>query len=132
MWLFKTEPATYSFADLERDEETMWDGVTNALALKHLRSVEEGDTVLIYHTGDEKQIMGVAEVTRTSYPNPEEDDPKLIVCDVSFVRYLEKPITLAQIKAIPELASWELVRNSRLSIVPVSDEVREKLKPWLE
>lgn len=132
MWLFKTEPATYSFADLERDEETMWDGVTNALALKHLRSVEEGDTVLIYHTGDEKQIMGVAEVTRTSYPNPEEDDPKLIVCDVSFVRYLEKPITLAQIKAIPELASWELVRNSRLSIVPVSEEVREKLKPWLE
>lgn len=132
MWLFKTEPANYSFADLERDEETMWDGVTNALALKHLRSVEEGDTVLIYHTGDEKQIMGVAEVTRTSYPNPEEDDPKLVVCDISFVRHLEKPVTLAQIKAIPELASWELVRNSRLSVVPVSEEVREKLKTWLE
>jgi len=128
MWLFKTEPATYSFADLERDEETMWDGVTNALALKHLRAVEEGDTVLIYHTGDEKQIMGVAEVTRAFYPNPDEDDPKLAVCDVRFVRHLEKPVTLAQIKAVPELANWELVRNSRLSIVPVSDEQWEQLE----
>jgi predicted RNA-binding protein with PUA-like domain len=132
MWLFKTEPANYSFADLERDEETMWDGVTNALALKYLRLVEEGDTVLIYHTGDEKALVGIAEIVRGAYVNPEEDDPKLSVCDVRFVRHLEKPVTLAQIKAIPELSEWQLVRNARLSVVPVSDEVWQLLQPVME
>lgn len=132
MWLFKTEPSNYSLQDLERDEETMWDGVTNALALKYLRSVEEGDTVLIYHTGDEKQIVGVAEVVRGFYANPEENDPKLAVCDVRFVRHLEKPLSLAQIKATPELGQWELVRNARLSVVPVSEEVESKLREIME
>ena len=127
MWLFKTEPATYSFADLERDEETMWDGVTNALALKLLRTIEEGDDVLIYHTGDEKAVVGVAEVVRGCYINPDENDPKLAVCDVRFIRHLEKPVTLTQIKATPELADWDLVRNARLSVVPVSDEIWAKI-----
>ncbi len=131
-WLFKTEPSNYSFQDLESDEETMWDGVTNTLALKYLRSIEEGDDVLIYHTGDEKAVVGVAEVTRGFYIHPEEDDPKLAVCDVRFVRHLEKPITLAQIKEVPELAGWALVRNARLSVVPVSEEVWDKLKHRLE
>lgn len=126
-WLFKTEPSEYSLADLENDEETMWDGVTNALALKHLRTVETDDDVLIYHTGDEKAVVGVAEVVRGCYINPDEDDPKLAVCDVRFVRHLERPVTLAQIKATPELASWDLVRNARLSVVPVSDEIWNKI-----
>lgn len=131
-WLFKTEPSTYSFFDLENDEVTAWDGVTNALALKHLRATEEGDTVLVYHSGDEKRIVGVAEVSRESYLPEGEDDPKKIVCDIAFVRWLDAPITLAQIKAEPELATWELVRQSRLSIVPVSDEVWSKLQTWME
>ena len=131
-WLFKTEPSNYSFQDLESDEETMWDGVTNTLALKYLRSIEEGDDVLIYHTGDEKAIVGVAEVTRGFYIDPEAGDPKLAVCDVHFVRHLEKPITLTQIKEVPELTDWALVRNARLSVVPVSDDVWMKLKDWLK
>lgn len=131
-WLFKTEPATYSFADLENDETTMWDGVTNALALKYLRTVEEGDTVLVYHTGDEKQIVGVAEISRECYLPEGEDDPKKAVCDIAFVRWLDGPITIAQIKAEPELASWEFVRLARLSVVPVSDEVWAKLQTWMD
>ncbi|RYX83043.1 EVE domain-containing protein [bacterium] len=130
-WLFKTEPNTYSFFDLENDEATMWDGVTNALALKHLRTVEEGDTVLIYHSGDEKKIVGVAEVSREAYLPEGEIDPKKIVCDIAFVRFLDAPITLAQVKAEPELSTWELVRLSRLSVVPVNDEVWTKLQTWM-
>lgn len=121
IWLLKTEPSTYSYADLERDGETMWDGVTNNLALKNLRQMEKGDFALIYHTGDEKQIVGVAEIVRGFYVNPELNDEKLAVCDVKAREKLPKPVTLAQIKATPELADWDLVKNSRLSVVPVSE-----------
>ncbi len=131
-WLFKTEPNTYSFSDLENDETTMWDGVSNALALKYLRSVEDGDTVLVYHTGDEKQIVGVAEISRECYLPDGETDPKKAVCDIAFVRWLDAPITLAQIKGEPDLADWELVRLARLSVVPVSDEVWTKLRIWMD
>lgn len=122
IWLLKTEPSVYSYDDLERDEQTMWDGVTNALALKHLRQIQTGDMALIYHTGEEKQIVGVADVVRGFYVNPECDDPKLAVCDVRARKRLKMPITLAQIKAEPKLGQWALVRNGRLSVVPVADE----------
>lgn len=122
IWLLKTEPSVYSYDDLERDEQTMWDGVTNALALKHLRQIQTGDMALIYHTGEEKRIVGVADVVRGFYVNPESDDPKLAVCDVKARRRLETPITLSQIKAEPKLCQWALVRNGRLSVVPVADE----------
>lgn len=122
IWLFKTEPTNYSYADLERDGQTVWDGVTNALALKHLREVKTGDTALIYHTGDERQIVGVADVVRGSYVNPDFDDPKLAVCEVRARERLETPVTLGQIKAEPKLSEWALVRNSRLSVVPVSEQ----------
>ena len=122
IWLFKTEPADYSYADLERDGQTMWDGVTNNLALKHLREVKTGDTALIYHTGDERRIVGVAAVVRGYYVNPDFDDDKLAVCDVEAREALQTPITLAQIKADPRLADWALVRNSRLSVVPVTEQ----------
>ena len=122
IWLFKTEPDNYSYADLERDGQTMWDGVTNNLALKYLREVKTGDTALIYHTGDERRIVGVAEVTRGFYVNPELNDDKLAVCDVKARKRLENPVTLARIKAEPKLKDWALVRNSRLSVVPVSEQ----------
>ncbi len=132
IWLLKTEPSVYSYADLERDETTMWDGVTNNQALQNLRLTKEGDTALIYHTGDEKRIVGVASVARGFYVNPELDDPKLAVCDVKASRQLEKPVTLAQIKAHPDLSDWALVKNSRLSVVPVSQAQWETVQTLSE
>ncbi len=122
IWLLKTEPSVYSYDDLERDGETMWDGVTNNTALKNIRAIEKGDLAIIYHTGDERAAIGLADVSRGYYVNPEEDNPKLAVCDVKAKERLKKPVTLAQIKAHPDLQDWELVRQSRLSVVPVSPE----------
>lgn len=122
IWLLKTEPSVYSYSDLERDQETMWDGVNNNTALQNIRKIEVGDTALIYHTGDERQVVGVAEVSRGYYVNPEHDDPKLAVCDVKPKQRLAKPITLAQVKAVPQLASSDLVRLGRLSVVPISED----------
>lgn len=119
-WLLKTEPSTYSFADLEREKRATWDGVANALALKHLRSMKRGDLAFIYHTGDEKQIVGIAEVTSDSYPDPQENDPKLAVVDLKPRERLPRPVTLAEIKAKPEFRDFELVRMGRLSVMPVS------------
>jgi len=120
-WLLKTEPSTYSFTDLEREKRAVWDGVANALALKHLRSMQRGDLVFIYHTGEEKQIIGTAEVTSDPYPDPRENDPKLAVIDLKPRERLPRPITLAEIKAKQEFQDFELVRIGRLSVMPVSN-----------
>ena len=120
IWLLKTEPSVYSYDDLERDGETMWDGVTNNAALKNIRAIAEGDLAIIYHTGDEKAAIGLADVVRGYYVNPEHDDPKLAVCNVRAKARLPKPVTLAQVKAHPQLQDWDLVRQARLSVVPVS------------
>jgi|SRR5581483_467667 len=122
-WLFKSEPDCYSFADLERDGTTLWDGITNALARKHLREVQPGDKIWYYHTGDEKAIVGVMEAVGGPHADPNAaDDPKAVVVEVKPVRKLKRPVTLAAIKADPLLADWELVRLPRLSVVPVSPE----------
>jgi predicted RNA-binding protein with PUA-like domain len=122
IWLLKTEPSVYSYDNLERDGQTMWDGVTNNAALKNIRAMQEGDLAIIYHTGDEKCAVGLADVIKGYYVNPEHDDPKLAVCDVRAKQRLPKPVTLAQIKARADLKDWDLVRQARLSVVPVSDE----------
>lgn len=122
IWLLKTEPTVYAYDDLERDGQTMWDGVTNNAALKNIRAIEMGDLAIIYHTGDEKAAVGIADVSRGYYVNPEYDDPKLAVCDVKAKTRLKKPVTLAQIKAHPDLQDWDLVRQARLSVVPVSEK----------
>jgi predicted RNA-binding protein with PUA-like domain len=121
-WLFKSEPSCYSFADLERDRSTLWDGVTNALARKHLREVEPGDKIWFYHTGDEKAIVGLMEAVGGPHSDPKDDDPKSVAIEVKPIRKLKHPITLARIKAEPKLAGWDLVRMSRLSVVPVTAE----------
>ena len=121
-WLFKTEPTVYSFADLECDGKTVWDGVTNALALKHLRAMKKGDLAFIYHTGDERQIVGIAEVASEPYPDPKQKDPKLVVVELKPRERLHRPVALAEIKARREFADWELVRMGRLSVMPVSPE----------
>src|SRR5271168_4822307 len=108
-WLLKTEPSTYSYADLERDKKAVWDGVSNALALKHLRSMKKGDSAFVYHTGDEKQIVGVADVTSDAYPDPKEKDARLVVVDLKPRQRMSGP-TLAQVKADSEFRDFELVR----------------------
>ena|SRR5438132_10167427 len=120
-WLVKTEPSTYSFSALERDRSTVWDGVTNSLALKHLRAMASGDEVLVYHTGEEKRVVGIAAVVKGPYPDHKQEDPKLTVVDLAPVRRLPQPVTLAAIKADPRFKDFALVRMARLSVMPVTD-----------
>jgi predicted RNA-binding protein with PUA-like domain len=118
-WLLKTEPDCYSWSDLTRDKKAVWDGITNALALKHMRTMKKGDLALVYHTGDERAAIGVAEVASTPYADPNADDPRLVVVDVKMKSPLKQPVTLETIKADPSFAGWDLLRNGRLGVVPV-------------
>lgn len=121
-WLLKTEPGDYSFDDLVRDGVAQWDGVTNPVALRNLKRAREGDVCLIYHTGDERRVVGLASVARESYPDPQRSDPKLVVIDVRAGELLPRPVTLAEIKADPRFGESPLVRQGRLSVVPLTDE----------
>ena len=120
-WLFKEEPGTYSFAALQRDGSTTWTGVANALAQKHLRAVKKGDRVFYYHTGDEKAVVGVMEVTADPAPDPADETGKRVAVTVKPLRALKTPVTLAEIKADPAFKTFALVRISRLSVMPVTD-----------
>ena len=120
-WVLKTEPNNYSYADLERDGATIWDGVGSNAALMHMRTMQPGDLALIYHTGDERQAVGLAEVTSAPYPDPQQTNPKLVVVDIRPLRRLSRPVTLAAVKAIPAFADFALVREGRLSVVPTTD-----------
>ena len=126
-WLFKEEPEHYSFADLRKDGRTVWDGVTNALARKNLRQVRKGDKVFYYHTGKEKAIVGEMRVVADPRPDPAGDD-KSVVVDVEPVRALKRAVTLAEIKDDAVLADWELVRLSRLSVMPVTEEQWQRVE----
>jgi len=119
MWLLKTEPGTYSFDDLEREGRARWDGVTNPVALRNLRAMEKGDRVLVYHTGSEKAVVGTAEVVKEAYPDPKARDGRLVVVDVEPRGRLARPVALAEIRAMPEFAESPLVRQGRLSVVPI-------------
>lgn len=119
-WLAKTEPDTFSYTDLERLQKDMWDGVRNFTAAKHIRTMRPGDLLLIYHSGKEKAIIGVAEVISDPYPDPTSSDPRFVTVDVIPRYRLNRSVTLREIKALPEFADWELVRQSRLSVMPVS------------
>ena len=121
-WLAKTEPDSFSYADLEKLGQDRWNGVKNFAALKHMRNMELGDLVFIYHTGKEKAIVGVAEVISTAYPDPDERDERFIVVDVKPRYSLDRPVTLKEIKSNALFQEWELVRQSRLSVMPVSEE----------
>jgi len=121
-WLFKSEPSGYSFQRLQQDKKTVWDGVKNNLALKHLSGVKKGDWILIYHTGDEKSAVGVAQALSAAYPDPGKENPKLVVVDVKPIEPLSRPVTLAEMKANPKLAKFDLLRLPRLSVMPVSEE----------
>lgn len=119
-WLFKTEPTVYSFGQLQKEKKTVWDGVKNNLALKNLKDIKKGDLVLIYHTGNERQVVGLARALGPAYPDPAKKGPKLLVADIEAVKPLARRVTLAEVKAHPKLKNFDLVRNSRLSIVRVT------------
>jgi len=119
-FLVKTEPSTYSYADLVRDKRTVWDGVSNPLALKHLATIRKGDVVAIYHTGNEKQAVGLAVAASDAYPDPKLGDPRRVVVDLKPDRALPRPVTLAEVKADVVLRTTELARLPRLSVMPFS------------
>jgi predicted RNA-binding protein with PUA-like domain len=128
LWLFKQEPSCYSFADLERDGTTVWDGVSNALARQNLRKAKPGDRVLFYHTGKEKAVIGEMKVVGKPAADPNSDDPHSVVVKVKAVGRFPHPVSLATIKADKLLATWDLVRLPRLSVVPVTDEQWQRVE----
>jgi predicted RNA-binding protein with PUA-like domain len=115
-YLLKTEPTVYSFADLQRDNATVWDGVTNPVALKNLRAMKPGDQLVIYHTGDEKSAVGTATVVSV-----DTSDPKTPLVKIKVGKALSRPVTLAEVKANKLFADSPLVRQGRLSVVPLTD-----------
>ena len=120
MWLLKTEPGTYSYADLERDGETRWDGVANPAALKNIRAMKAGDEAVIYHTGGERAAVGLCRVTKAPYADPEAGDPKRVVVDVKARGAFSTPVTLDELKTLKSFAGSPLVRQGRLSVVPLN------------
>lgn len=119
-WLVKTEPSTYSYDDLERATTAVWDGVKNPVALRNLRSMHPGDHVFVYHTGDEKAVVGLATVVSAPYADPKQKDAKLFVIDLKASRRLPRAVTLAQIKADKTFADLPIVKQGRLSVSPVT------------
>jgi hypothetical protein len=118
-WILKTEPTTYSFADLERDGRTVWDGVRNNLALRHIGEMRQGDQAMVYHTGGEKAIVGLARIASSPYADPKANDERLVVVDLEPARRLPRPVSLAEIKADAAFRDLPLVRMPRLSVMPV-------------
>ncbi|MEH2110145.1 EVE domain-containing protein [Nostoc sp.] len=126
-WLLKTEPENYSYFDLERDGSTVWDGVNNSLALQHLRTMLSGDLTMIYHTGKERQIIGLAEIVSQPYIDPTLNDSKRAVVDVRALQRVHQPLTLAQIKQDNKFTDFDLLRLPRLSVVPVWEVYWQRL-----
>jgi predicted RNA-binding protein with PUA-like domain len=126
-WILKTDTDTYPFDQLVRERRAVWDGVSNALALKHIRSMAKGDQAFIYHSGDEKALVGLARIVSDPYPDPKAKDPKLAVVDIEAGDRLARPVTLAEVKADPAFADLGLVRMSRLSVIPVPAEQWKRL-----
>jgi len=133
-FLAKTEPSEFSFDDLSRNGVSAWDGVTNAAALIHLRTMRVGDDVFIYHTGDEKAIVGLARVVKAAYEDPKQpglndrDEPKFAVVDLKAVAMVNQPVTLAAIKADARFKEFALVKQSRLSVMPVPTPMEKALR----
>jgi len=121
-WLIKSEPSAYSWAQFVKDKKTSWTGVRNAQAAINLKAMTPGDRCFFYHSNEGKEIVGIAEVVKAAYPDPTDKDGKAVTVDVKAVEPVKKSVTLAAIKADPRLKDFGLVRQSRLSVVPVNDE----------
>ena len=121
-WLVKSEPFKYSWDDLVRDGSTYWDGVRNYQARNHLQAMRKGDLVLYYHSNEGLAVVGIAQVVKESYPDPTTEDERWVVVDLKPVRALKTPVSLAAIKADARLREMRLVRQSRLSVMPVAED----------
>ena len=121
-WLIKSEPSAYSWDQFVKDKKTSWTGVRNAQASANLKAMKAGDLCFFYHSNEGKEIVGIAKVVKAAYPDPTDKDGKSITVDVAAVEPVKKPVSLAAIKADPTFKEFKLVRQSRLSVVPVSDE----------
>jgi predicted RNA-binding protein with PUA-like domain len=126
-WLLKTEPGDFSYDDLERAGRAVWDGVRNFTALRHMRGVRKGDRAIVYHTGKERAAVGIARIASAPYPDPRADDPAIVVFDLAPERRLARPVTLGAIKGDPAFRGFDLVRISRLSVMPVAPELWERI-----
>jgi predicted RNA-binding protein with PUA-like domain len=126
-WLFATDPDEYSYQDLQRDTATVWDGVTDYASLKHLRDVEADEEVLIFHTGTELAIVGIARITSDPYPNPQGTSPDEVVVDLVPERRLARPVRLAEFEDLPEFQDFDLVNDPDLAAVPVTPEIWNRL-----
>src|SRR5262245_16011978 len=126
-WLFKEEPTHYSFDELVKEKRTVWSGVKNPLAQRHLHGVKRGDQIFYYHTGHEKAVVGIAKALGNAYPDPDDKTGKHAVVDITPVRKLARPVTLAEIKSIREFAGFPLVRLPRLSVMPVTEDEWERI-----
>ncbi|WP_091736439.1 EVE domain-containing protein [Phenylobacterium immobile] len=120
-WLVKSEPNTYGFAQLEKDGRTVWDGVRNNAAALHLKAMAEGDEVLFYHSQEGLAVVGIAKVVRTAFPDESDPAGRFVAVELAPVRELKRPVTLAEMKAEPTLAEMAMIRQSRLSVSPVTD-----------
>ena len=127
-WLVKEEPTHYSFDDLVKDGRTSWTGVRNPVAQKNIRSMKEGDRIFFYHTGDVKAVVGIAKAAGAPYPDPADKEGKLYAIDIAPVKKLKSPVTLAAVKADKFFASFALVRISRLSVMPVTDDEWKRIE----
>lgn len=121
-WLVKSEPFKYSWDDLVKDGSTYWDGVRNYQARNNLKEMKKGDRALYYHSNEGKEVVGVAEITKEFYQDPTTDDERWVVVDLKPVKKLKKPVTLAQVKEDATLAEMKLVTQSRLSVMPVTED----------
>ena len=127
-WLVKEEPTNYSYDQFTADGHTVWSGVKNPVAQRNLRSMKKGDRVFYYHTGKEKSVVAVAKAASDAYPDPADTTGKTYVVDIVPVAALKRPVTLAEIKAVPAFASFPLTRMPRLSVMPVSDAEWERIE----
>ena len=121
-WLLKSEPSAYSWDQLVKEKHTSWTGVRNPQASANLKAMKVGDQCFFYHSGEGKEIVGVAEVMKTAYPDPTDKSGKAVAVEVKAVRPVKQPVTLAAVKADAKFKDFKLVRQSRLSVVPVSDQ----------
>ena len=129
-WLAKQEPSGprgYNISTLQKEKTTVWDGVHNNLALKHMRNMKKGDQIIYYHTGDERQAVGIMSVITNPYPNPEEDNDRFVAVNVKFKEKFRKPVSLEQMKKEKSFKNWELLRIARLSVMPVPKSIWDKI-----
>ncbi len=126
-WLVKSEPGSYSWDQLVKDQSTFWSGVRNPLAKSHLAAMAKDDLVLFYHSGEGKEVVGIARVVKESYPDPTADDPRWLAVDLAPVKPFSAPVSLATIKAEPALRELALVRQGRLSVMPIPKPAFEKI-----